>query len=96
MRLVSPANGTGTHRQSQGGWVEGLWVPAGVTGAVDQYTIQRSPKCWKYPEEYHPERWFPENRAPHAGGSDFEHDDHAAYRPFLLWPRACFGRELGL
>lgn len=91
MRLISPANGTGTHRQSQGGYVEGIWVPAGVTVAVDQYTIQRSPKYWKYPEEYRPERWS--DRGP---GSDFEHDDHSAYRPFLLGPRACLGRELGL
>ncbi|KAK7978236.1 hypothetical protein PG988_005726 [Apiospora saccharicola] len=59
MRLISPANGMGTHRQSQGGWVEGLWIPAGVTVAVDQHTIQRSPRYWKYPEEYRPERWFP-------------------------------------
>ncbi|KAK8134624.1 short-chain dehydrogenase [Apiospora sp. TS-2023a] len=93
MRLISPANGTGTHRQSQGGWVEGLWLPAGVTVAVDQYTIQRSSKYWKYPEEYRPERWFPDRANP---GSDFERDDHAAYRPFLLGPRACLGRELGL
>ncbi|KAK8086392.1 Cytochrome P450 monooxygenase BOT4 [Apiospora phragmitis] len=66
MRLISPANGTGMHRQSQGGYVEGVWVPTGVTMAVDQYTIQRSPKYWKHPEEYRPERWF--DRGP---GSDF-------------------------
>ncbi|KAI9150205.1 putative cytochrome P450 [Paramyrothecium foliicola] len=92
MRLLSPANGTGTHRLSNGGYVDGVYVPAGTTVAVDQYTIQRSPKYWKDPEAYRPERWASAGKP----GSEFEHDQPSAYRPFLLGPRACLGRELAL
>lgn len=92
MRLLSPANGTGTHRRSNGGFVEGLYMPSGATIAVDQYTIQRSPKYWRDPEVYRPERWAGVGKK----GSEFEWDNHSAYRPFLLGPRACLGRELAL
>jgi cytochrome P450 len=92
MRLLSPANGTGTHRLSNGGFVEGIYIPPGITVAVDQYTIQRSPKYWRDPEAYRPERWANVGKQ----GSEFENDLHSAYRPFLLGPRACLGRELAL
>ncbi|KAF1365571.1 cytochrome P450 3A19, partial [Lizonia empirigonia] len=92
MRLLSPANGTGTHRLSNGGSVEGIYIPAGITVAVDQYTIQRSPKYWRDPEAYRPERWASVDEQ----GSEFDNDLHSAYRPFLLGPRACLGRELAL
>ncbi|KAF1922346.1 cytochrome P450 [Didymella exigua CBS 183.55] len=92
MRLLSPANGTGTHRLSNGGFVEGIYIPPGITIAVDQYTIQRSPKYWRDPETYRPERWANVGEQ----GSEFENDLHSAYRPFLLGPRACLGRELAL
>lgn len=35
MRMLSPANGTGTHRQSMGSFVGDVWVPAGTTVAVE-------------------------------------------------------------
>lgn len=92
MRLLSPANGSGTHRLSKGGFVDGVYIPAGVTVAVDQYTIQRSPKYWRDPEAYRPERWASFGKH----GSEFNNDCHPAYRPFLLGRRACLGRELAL
>lgn len=89
MRMLSPANGTGTHRQSMGGYVDGVWVPAGATVGVDLFTISRSSKYFTQPDTYLPERWY--DRRP---GSPFENDVLSASKPFLLGPRVCLGKEL--
>jgi cytochrome P450 len=94
LRLVPPINGHGSHRVAvKGTTIEGVWVPAGTLVSADIYTIQRDPKCWAFPNEYHPERWLAEANGP---GSPFAKDVRSSWRPFALGPRACIGREMAL
>lgn len=57
-----------------------------VTVSSDVYSIQRSSAYWQEPNKFKPERWF---------GTESK-DNRDAYRPFLMGPRTCLGRDMAL
>ncbi|KAB2568622.1 Averantin hydroxylase [Lasiodiplodia theobromae] len=70
----------------QGTPVCGEWLPAGTRVTVPQWASYRSPRNFKDPERFIPERWLPD--------SGFETDRKDALQPFSTGPRNCLGKNL--
>ncbi|KAK2028334.1 cytochrome P450 3A19 [Colletotrichum zoysiae] len=91
LRLTPPINGRGSHRISPGAMIDGLYVPKGVNVSADMWTIHRRPEYWALADKFSPDRWI-----DNGPGTPFEHDVRTSYRPFLVGPRVCIGREMAL
>ncbi|KAK1977923.1 cytochrome P450 3A19 [Colletotrichum cereale] len=91
LRLTPPINGRGSHRISPGATIDGLYVPKGVNVSADIWTIHRKPEYWALADKFRPDRW-----TDNGPGTLFEHDVRTSYRPFLVGPRVCIGREMAL
>ncbi|KAK2601696.1 hypothetical protein QQS21_004771 [Conoideocrella luteorostrata] len=71
----------GLPRASPGAFIDGRYIPSGVTVSSDTYSMSRDPRYWTKPEEFLPERWI---------GNAFS-DDKRASQPFSTGPGACLG-----
>lgn len=74
--------------------VDGEFIDAGVTLGSSIYTLQRDPRHFYDPEEYHPERWIAD---PSTGVTqEGVKNAHAGFHPFSLGSRSCIGWKLAL
>lgn len=64
----------------------GYPIPAETPVNVLPYTLHRSPRYWKDPEKFYPERFL--EKEEHENGYV-----HCAYFPFSLGPRQCIGQN---
>lgn len=64
----------------------GRRIPAGAVVVICSYANQRSPRFWRNPQVFDPERFAPSAPAP---------ESHR-YFPFGIGPRACIGRHVAL
>ncbi|KAI9733534.1 MAG: hypothetical protein M1834_003134 [Cirrosporium novae-zelandiae] len=71
-----------------GATVAGYWVPEETRVAVPPYCMHHSPRYFKDPESFIPERWL--------GDPRFDSDNRGVFHPFQLGPRACAGQVLAL
>ncbi|KAL3298791.1 isotrichodermin C-15 hydroxylase (cytochrome P-450 monooxygenase CYP65A1) [Colletotrichum asianum] len=83
LRIFSPAS-FGLPRTCPGAVIDGQMIPEGVTVSVDQWATSHSPRYWKDPYSFIPERWLDESYG----------DNKEASQPFSKGPRACLGSNL--
>ncbi|XP_077790730.1 cytochrome P450 4V2-like [Podarcis muralis] len=65
-------------------YIRGFRIPKGVEAIIMAYVLHRDPDVFPEPEEFRPERFFPENA---AGRHPY------AYVPFSAGPRNCVGQR---
>lgn len=68
-----------------GDTISGHFVPEGTAVYICQYAANHSPRNFKNPEAYVPERWL--------GDVEYTHDNRKAFNPFSFGPRNCIGRK---
>ncbi|OCK74496.1 cytochrome P450 [Lepidopterella palustris CBS 459.81] len=66
--------------------VLGKYLPAKTIVSVHQYASYHSPKYWRDPEKFAPERWLDD---PY-----YADDDRRIFQPFSLGARNCIGQNL--
>ncbi|KAF9878113.1 hypothetical protein CkaCkLH20_04151 [Colletotrichum karsti] len=81
---IFPPGPFGLPRVCPGAVIDGHEVPEGVTVSVDPWAMSHSPRCWKDPHSFRPERWMDESCS----------DNKEASQPFSRGPRACLGINL--
>ncbi|KAM7200691.1 Cytochrome P450 monooxygenase sdnF [Naviculisporaceae sp. PSN 640] len=69
--------------------IAGEWIPKGTAIYVSQFAANRSSSYFHLPNEYHPERWLPENTP-----EEFRNDKLDAVQPFIMGVNVCIGRGL--
>jgi len=67
--------------------VGNIKVPKGFNVQIDLISIAYDPKIWGDPENFRPERWFPENLTK---------EQRSAWIPFGYGPRICIGMNFSL
>lgn len=83
MRIYPPIpNGMPRVTPPEGYTIDGQWVPGDTTVAVHMWAVTHSPKYFKDPNVFRPERWLDkENSTERLDAS----------KPFLVGPRMCMG-----
>ncbi|KAL2884340.1 hypothetical protein SGCOL_000281 [Colletotrichum sp. CLE4] len=69
-----------------GSAVAGHWIPEKTRVSVPQFPANHSPRNFKDPEAFIPERWIP--------GPDYEPNTKDVVQPFSIGPRNCIGINL--
>ncbi|KAH6535231.1 hypothetical protein HBI81_072700 [Parastagonospora nodorum] len=89
LRLYPPLP-TGTQRVKPvgGAMVCGRWVPSGTLVQTNFYSLQRSPRNFKNPDTFAPERFLPE------GAEEYASDRKDGLNPFSFGPKNCVGKNL--
>ncbi|RFU25190.1 hypothetical protein B7463_g11145, partial [Scytalidium lignicola] len=88
LRMHSPTCSNGARSTPPEGLsVDGVFIPGGVTIFVGIHAIQRSPKYFKQPDEFIPERWTTRPELVL---------DKRAFHPFMVGPYNCVGKRMAL
>ncbi|KAK1545892.1 hypothetical protein CPAR01_03394 [Colletotrichum paranaense] len=69
-----------------GSAVAGHWIPEKTRVSVPQFPANHSPRNFKDPEAFIPERWIP--------GPEYEPNTKEVVQPFSIGPRNCIGINL--
>lgn len=77
---------------SPGAVVDGHFVPKGTTCQFSAFSASRSPRHFRDPLRYRPERWLPRDHRLYD--DRYADDDLAAFTPFSHGPRMCSGKEI--
>ncbi|XP_017066115.1 probable cytochrome P450 4p3 [Drosophila eugracilis] len=87
MRLFPSVPGMGRETNRETELTNGLILPKGSQIVVHVFDIHRNPEYWDSPDEFRPERFFPEN-------SQNRHT--YAYIPFSAGQRNCIGQKYAM
>ncbi|KAF2122225.1 cytochrome P450 [Lophiotrema nucula] len=68
-----------------GDFIDGHWVPGGVTVSVGAWASSHNPLQFRAPDAFIPERWLDPR---------YDSDVKKAMQPFSLGPRNCIGKNL--
>jgi cytochrome P450 len=68
-----------------GAYIDGLWVEAGTSVAVNSWAASHNPKNFRDCDKFIPERWL---------DPAYSSDVKKAMQPFSLGPRGCIGKHL--
>uniref|UniRef100_A0A131YWR4 Cytochrome P450, family 3, subfamily A n=1 Tax=Rhipicephalus appendiculatus TaxID=34631 RepID=A0A131YWR4_RHIAP len=87
LRLYPPGLIFMTRQAKEDFEFHGIKFKTGTAFMVSQYHLQRDPQYWINPDEFHPDRFAPENEATLR---------KTAHAPFGLGPRNCVGTRLAM
>lgn len=68
-----------------GDFIDGKWVPGGVTVSVGAWASSHNPDHFRNPDDFIPERWI---------DPSYKSDVAKGMQPFSLGPRNCIGKNL--
>jgi cytochrome P450 len=91
LRLV-PTLITGQPVVSPGASVDGVFIPSGVVCQSSPFSLARSPRYFRKPLQFRPERWLPHDDPRY--NEEFKGDNLLSFQPFSQGPRMCTGREI--
>lgn len=88
LRIYPPVPGTLTRLVPQGGaYICGQYVPQDTVVGVSHWATYHNGANFKYPDEFHPERWIDTEDGQYTG------DCRHALQPFNYGPRKCIASE---
>lgn len=70
--------------------LDGVFIPKGTKVALDIHDMHNSPRIWKDPETFNPDRFLPGGEADQLAGSGM------AWLPFSNGARQCIGMNFSL
>ncbi|KAH9902215.1 cytochrome P450 [Xylariomycetidae sp. FL2044] len=77
---------------SPGAMVDGTYIPKGVRCQTSTFALARSPRNFRDPLLYKPQRWLPHDHRLFE--PKFANDNTEDFFPFSQGPRACAGKEI--
>ncbi|KAI1341981.1 cytochrome P450 [Xylariaceae sp. FL0016] len=77
---------------SPGAIVDGNYIPRNTTCQISGFSMARSPRYFRDPLSYRPERWLPEDHGLYS--ERYSGDQLDAFMPFSQGPRMCSGKEV--
>ncbi|KAI0391256.1 cytochrome P450 [Xylariaceae sp. FL0594] len=77
---------------SPGATVDGKYISKGTTCQFSAFSVSRSPRYFRHPLQYRPERWLPPDHRLYD--HEFASDDLEAFMPFNHGPGMCSGKEI--
>ncbi|KAI0106404.1 cytochrome P450 [Nemania sp. FL0031] len=83
---------TGMPVVSPGAMVDGTYIPKGVVCQSSPFALARSPRNFRDPLRFRPERWLPKDHQLYD--LQFATDNGQDFHPFGQGPRICAGREI--
>ncbi|KAK5992617.1 Cytochrome P450 monooxygenase TwmD [Cladobotryum mycophilum] len=83
---------TGMPVVSPGAVVDGIYIPKGVVCQSSPFALARSPRNFRDPLTFRPERWLPEKHPLYD--PQFADDNRKGFQPFSQGPRMCAGKEV--
>lgn len=86
MRLYPPVAAIMSRRATEDIVVAGVQLPKGTLLRITPWVMQRDPRRFEQPSEFHPERFLPGAAAPERG----------AWLPFGAGPRVCLGQHFAM
>lgn len=86
MRLYPPVAAIMSRRATENIVVAGVQLPKGTLLRITPWVMQRDPRRFEQPSEFHPERFLPGAAAPERG----------AWLPFGAGPRVCLGQHFAM
>ncbi|PKY04603.1 cytochrome P450 [Aspergillus campestris IBT 28561] len=86
LRMYPPAPFGFPRIVEEGDFICGRWVPGGTSVGVPMLATHRSPRNFKNPDEFIPDRYM--------GDPAYEDDKRHAVQAFSLGPRNCLGQNL--
>lgn len=78
--------------QEGGIQIDQEFIPAGITVGTSIYTLQRNPRYFSAPDEFHPDRWFTNSKEKNAEESISSIRE--GFCPFSYGPRSCVAWRL--
>ncbi|CAG7989284.1 unnamed protein product [Penicillium salamii] len=90
LRLVPPIPNSPPRVVQDGGTqIDQEFIPAGTTVGTSIYTLQRNPRYFTAPDEFHPERWLTDSSTTESINGTRE-----GFCPFGYGPRSCVAWKL--
>ncbi|KAI1501375.1 cytochrome P450 [Biscogniauxia marginata] len=89
---VMPGILSGMPVVSPGAVVDGTFIPKGVICQSSSFALARSPRNFRDPLSFRPERWLPVDHPLYD--IQFSEDNRKGFHPFSQGPRICAGREI--
>jgi cytochrome P450 len=87
LRMYPPAPHINSRTVEKDTIIEDIFIPSGTIIDIDMIGMSNNPEIWGDPDQFRPERFFPQNLTSEQRNS---------WIPFTGGPRVCIGKEFSL